>query len=403
MHTRARIMREKMIGHQREAAPPPEHAAEEEAGSALEEALTDRQLWLATRLEMRYLVPLAGPAIVVYLLNYLNSVSTQIFCGHLGNMELAAASLGTRGVQLFAYGLMLGMGSAVETLCGQAYGAQKYEMLGIYLQRSTVLLTVTAIPLMVIYLFSKDILLLLGESHEVASKAALFVYGLIPQIFAYACNFPIQKFLQAQRVVFPSACISAATTVTHATLTWVALYKLRLGLLGASLVLSFSWWIMVAAQFVYILVAERFRYTWTGFSWAAFGGLWDFFRLSAASAVMLCLETWYFQVLVLIAGLLDDPQIALDSLSVCMTILGWVFVISVGFNAAARGGGWMRMASICCLCKCGVLLYRRYSYWSTPWILLQPGCQGNMEWNDWRYNYANSYPLVGNLHNRLAK
>uniref|UniRef100_A0A7C8YH59 Protein DETOXIFICATION n=1 Tax=Opuntia streptacantha TaxID=393608 RepID=A0A7C8YH59_OPUST len=335
MHTRARIMREKMIGHQREAAPPPEHAAEEEAGSALEEALTDRQLWLATRLEMRYLVPLAGPAIVVYLLNYLNSVSTQIFCGHLGNMELAAASLGTRGVQLFAYGLMLGMGSAVETLCGQAYGAQKYEMLGIYLQRSTVLLTVTAIPLMVIYLFSKDILLLLGESHEVASKAALFVYGLIPQIFAYACNFPIQKFLQAQRVVFPSACISAATTVTHATLTWVALYKLRLGLLGASLVLSFSWWIMVAAQFVYILVAERFRYTWTGFSWAAFGGLWDFFRLSAASAVMLCLETWYFQVLVLIAGLLDDPQIALDSLSVCMTILGWVFVISVGFNAAA--------------------------------------------------------------------
>ena len=36
--------------------------------------------------------------------------------------------------------LQLGMGSAVETLCGQAYGAQKYDMLGIYLQRSAVLL-----------------------------------------------------------------------------------------------------------------------------------------------------------------------------------------------------------------------------------------------------------------------
>ena len=32
------------------------------------------------------------------------------------------------------------MGSVVETLCGQAYGAQKYDMLGIYLQRSAVLL-----------------------------------------------------------------------------------------------------------------------------------------------------------------------------------------------------------------------------------------------------------------------
>lgn len=50
---------------------------------------------------------------------------------------------------------------------------------------------------------------------------------------------------------------------------------------------------------------------------------------------MLCLETWYFQILVLLAGLLDDPEIALDSLSICMSILGWLFMISVGFNAAA--------------------------------------------------------------------
>lgn len=95
-----------MIGHHEEAAPPPQNGGGKE-GSALEEALTNRQWWLATWLEMRFLVPLAGPAIVVYLLNYLNSVSTQILCGHLGNIELAAAGLGTRGIQLFAYGLMV--------------------------------------------------------------------------------------------------------------------------------------------------------------------------------------------------------------------------------------------------------------------------------------------------------
>ncbi|KAL0443879.1 UNVERIFIED_CONTAM: protein DETOXIFICATION 40 [Sesamum latifolium] len=52
----------------------------------------------------------------------------------------------------------------------------------------------------------------------------------------------------------------------------------------------------------------------------AFTGLWDFFKLSAASAVMLFLETWYFQILVLIAGLLPDPEIELDSLTVCSTL-----------------------------------------------------------------------------------
>ncbi|XP_044496694.1 protein DETOXIFICATION 40-like [Mangifera indica] len=316
-------------------------SAPEPVSAALENALSDtslsyfNRLRKATFIELNTLFRLAGPAIVVYLLNNIVSMSTQIFCGHLGNLELAAASLGNTGIQVFAYGLMLGMGSAVETLCGQAYGAHKYHMLGVYLQRSTILLTATGIPLMFIYIFSKQILLLLGESSSIASSAAIFVYGLIPQIFAYAANFPIQKFLQAQSIVFPSAYISAAALVVHLLLSWLAIYKFGWGLLGASLVLSLSWWIVVVAQFVYILTSERCKHTWTGFTLQAFSGLWEFLKLSTASAVMLCLETWYYQIIVLIAGLLPDAEIALDSLSICMTISGWVYMIAVGFNAAA--------------------------------------------------------------------
>ncbi|XP_072957447.1 protein DETOXIFICATION 40-like [Typha angustifolia] len=307
----------------------------------LESVLTDtsvpwtQRIWSATTIEMKLLLSLAAPAVMVYMINYLMSMSTQIFSGHLGNLELAAASLGNTGIQIFAYGLMLGMGSAVETLCGQAYGASKYEMLGVYLQRSTVLLVATGVPLAIIYGFSRPLLILLGQSKEIAKAASIFVYGLIPQIFAYAVNFPIQKFMQAQSIVAPSAYISAATLAVHLVLSYVVIYEVGLGLLGASLVLSLSWWIIVVAQFAYIVMSPKCRLTWTGFTWKAFSGLPEFMKLSTSSAVMLCLETWYFQVLVLIAGLLENPEIALDSLSVCMTISGWIFMISVGFNAAA--------------------------------------------------------------------
>lgn len=94
---------------------PPQKAGAvgEDVNSTLEDTLNSRdtsllrRLWLATWIEMTYLVPLAGPAIVVYLLNNVISMSTQIFCGHLGNLELAATSLGNNGVQLLAYGLMV--------------------------------------------------------------------------------------------------------------------------------------------------------------------------------------------------------------------------------------------------------------------------------------------------------
>ncbi|CAK8575398.1 unnamed protein product [Lathyrus sativus] len=312
-----------------------------ESDGELERILSDtsvsfvKRFGLASWVELKLLFYLAAPAVIVYLINYVMSMSTQIFSGHLGTLELAAASLGNTGIQVFAYGLMLGMGSAVETLCGQAFGAKKYDMLGIYLQRSTVLLTIAGLILTLIYIFSKPLLIFLGESPEIASAASLFVYGLIPQIFAYAINFPIQKFLQAQSIVAPSAYISAGTLVIHIIASYVAVYKFGLGLLGASLVLSFSWWIIVIAQFVYIVKSEKCKHTWRGFTFQAFSGLPEFFKLSASSAVMLCLETWYFQILVLLAGLLPNPELALDSLSICATVSGWTFMISVGFNAAA--------------------------------------------------------------------
>ncbi|KAF3571558.1 hypothetical protein F2Q69_00060672 [Brassica cretica] len=340
----------------------------------MESVLTDthlpylRRLYFAALIELKFLFNLAAPAIFVYVINNGMSMLTRIFAGRIGSMQLAAASLGNSGFNMFTFGLManchahgfdarrrrtahsvtkcgtgcwalspaqLGMGSAVETLCGQAHGAHRYEMLGVYLQRSTVVLFLTGLPMTLLFIFSKPLLTSLGEPADVASMASIFVYGMIPMIFAYAVNFPIQKFLQSQSIVTPSAYISAATLVIHIFLSWLAVFKLGWGLLGLSVIHSLSWWIIVLAQVLYIKVSPRCRRTWTGFSWKAFDGLWDFFRLSAASAVMLCLESWYAQILVLLAGLLQNPELALDSLAICMSISAISFMVSVGFNAAA--------------------------------------------------------------------
>ncbi|RVX07927.1 Protein detoxification 40 [Vitis vinifera] len=166
----------------------------------------------------------------------------QIFCGHLGNLELAASALGNNGIQIFSYGLMV---SAWDGKCSgdtvwTSLWCPQVDMLGVYLQRSTILLTATGIPLTIIYIFSKDLLLLLGESTEIASAAAIFVYPLCPPLTELAGHIQVGS--------------GAVRGITD-----------------------------------------------TGPD----------------------------------AGLLENAEIALDSLSICMTISGWVFMIAVGFNAAA--------------------------------------------------------------------
>lgn len=89
-------------------------AAKHEAVSGeLENILSDTELGYVVRIrraawiELKLLSKLAAPAVFVYMINNFMSMSTQIYSGHLGNLQLAAASLGNNGVQIFAYGLMV--------------------------------------------------------------------------------------------------------------------------------------------------------------------------------------------------------------------------------------------------------------------------------------------------------
>ncbi|XP_050364675.1 protein DETOXIFICATION 41-like [Argentina anserina] len=285
--------------------------------------------------ESRLLWILSGSSILVSVFNYMLSFVTLMFCGHLSALELAGASIASVGIQGLAYGIMLGMASAVQTVCGQAYGAKQLGAMGIICQRAIVLHLGAAVLLTFLYWWSGPILVAMGQSESIAEQGQIFARGLIPQLYAFAINCPQQRFLQAQNIVNPLAYMSIGVFLVHTLLTWVVVYVVDYGLTGAALTLSFSWYLLVITNGIYILVSPNCKETWTGFSWKAFSGIWPYFKLTVASAVMLCLEIWYSQGLVLISGLLPDPTISLDSISICMNYLNWDMQFMLGLAAAA--------------------------------------------------------------------
>ncbi|KAF3445043.1 hypothetical protein FNV43_RR14736 [Rhamnella rubrinervis] len=285
--------------------------------------------------ESRTLWQLSWAAIVVSIFNYMLSFVTLVFAGHLSSLELAGASIATVGIQGLAYGIMLGMASAVQTVCGQAYGAKQYPTMGIICQRAMILHLGAAVLLTFLYWYSGPILIAMGQSVAIAEQGQIFAHGLILQMYAFALSCPMQRFLQAQNIVNPLAYMSVGVFFLHILLSWLAVDVLQYGLVGAALTLSLSWWLLAILNGAYILLSPSCKQTWCGFSWKAFRGIWPYFRLTLASAVMLCLEIWYNQGLVLISGLLPNPTISLDSLSVCMNYLTWDICFMLGISTAA--------------------------------------------------------------------
>ncbi|KAI3830671.1 hypothetical protein MKX03_005417 [Papaver bracteatum] len=286
-----------------------------------------RKLWE----ENKMVCHIAGPSILISIFQYSLNFVTQTLVGHIGTYELAAVGLQNLVISGISFGLMLGMATALETLCGQAYGAGKMKMLGIYLQRSWLILLGTAIPLTLISIFATPLLSLIGQNRDIAELAGTYSIWMIPQLFMYALNFPMQRFLQAQSKVWAMAWISFGVLAFHIPLSLFCIMKW--GLAGAAGSLNLAWVLIVILQYAYI-ASGCCKDSWSGFSWLAFSDLLGFLRLSLASAVMLCLEYWYLMNLIVLAGLLKNPEIEVDAASICMNIEGWIFMVPLGFIAA---------------------------------------------------------------------
>lgn len=178
------------------------------------------------------------------------------------------------------------MGSALETLCGQAVGAGQMNMLGVYMQRSWIITGTTAVLLTPLYVFASPILKSIHQSKDISELAGKYSIWVIPQLYAYALNFPIQKFFQSQSKVWVMTLISVAVLPFHILLNWILVTKLGHGMGGAAIAGNISWWLINISQIVYI-VSGYFPESWTGFSSLAFKSLAGFVKLSLASAIML--------------------------------------------------------------------------------------------------------------------
>ncbi|EOA13263.1 hypothetical protein CARUB_v10026293mg [Capsella rubella] len=293
-----------------------------------EEVEIKREIWIETRKLWR----IVGPAIFTRVTTNLIFVITQAFAGHLGELELASISIVNNVIIGFNYSLFIGMATALETLCGQAYGAKKYELFGVYLQRSWIVLFVCSILLLPMYIFASPILKLLGQPDDIAELSGVISLWAIPTHFSFAFFFPINRFLQCQLKNSVIAISSGVALVVHIFVCWLFVYVLKLGVIGTIATANVSWWLNVFILLTYTTCGGC-PLTWTGFSTEAFTRLWEFTKLSAYSGIMVCLENWYYRILIVMTGNLENARIDVDSISICMSINGLEMMVPLAFFA----------------------------------------------------------------------
>ncbi|KAL5215900.1 hypothetical protein ABZP36_007301 [Zizania latifolia] len=284
--------------------------------------------------EVRKQLYLAGPLIAGWVLHNAVQMISVMFVGHLGELELSSASIATSFSSVTGFSLLAGMASSLDTLCGQAFGAEQHSLLGIYKQRAILVLTLVSVMVAVIWAFAGEIFLLFGQDPEIAMGAGSFIRWMIPALFVYGPLLCHVRFLQTQNVVLPVMISSGMTAINHVLVCWLLVYKAGMGNKGAALANAVSYLTDVSILALYIRVSPACKATWTGFSTEAFRDTVSFMRLAVPSALMVCLEWWSFELLVLLSGLLPNPKLEASVLSICLNLGSLAFMIPLGLSSA---------------------------------------------------------------------
>ncbi|CAM0950088.1 unnamed protein product [Alopecurus aequalis] len=294
-----------------------------------------RRWWREAVEESSRLVALAAPMIAVALLQLLMQLISTIMVGHLGEVALAGAAIANSLTNVCGFSILIGLASGLETLCGQAYGAEQYHKLSLYTYRSIIVLLFVSVPIAILWAFIPEVLPLIGQEPQIANEAGKYALWLIPGLFAFSVAQCFSKFLQCQSLIFPMVLSSLITLSVFIPLCWFMVYKIGMGNAGAALSVSICDWIEVTVLGLYIKFSPSCEKTRAPLSWEAFREIGSFMHLAIPSALMICLEWWSYELLVLLSGILPNPALETSVLSICISTVVLLYNLPYGIGTAA--------------------------------------------------------------------
>ncbi|KAG7583360.1 Multi antimicrobial extrusion protein [Arabidopsis suecica] len=301
-----------------------------------EQLLSCKATWQSGQVtaELKKVSRLAAPMATVTIAQYLLPVISVMVAGHIGELQLAGVALATSFTNVSGFSIMFGLVGALETLCGQAYGAKQYEKIGTYTYSAMASNIPICFIISILWIYIEKLLISLGQDPDISRVAGSYALWLIPALFAHAFFLPLTRFLLAQGLVLPLLYSALTTLLFHIAVCWTFVFALGLGSNGAALAISVSFWFYAVILSCYARFSSSCKKTRGFVSNDFMSCVKQYFQYGVPSAGLTCLEWWLFELLILCSGLLPNPKLETSVLSICLTIGTLHYVIPSGVAAA---------------------------------------------------------------------
>ncbi|KAK3147907.1 hypothetical protein QOZ80_3BG0288240 [Eleusine coracana subsp. coracana] len=289
--------------------------------------------------EARAIGRVSVPMAVTGLVMYSRALISMVFLGQLGELALAGGSLALGFANITGYSVLSGLALGMEPICGQAFGARRGKLLALALHRTVLLLLAVALPISLLWVTSTGpILRVLGQDAGVAEAAHEFARYASLDLAVLALLHPLRVYLRSQNLTLPITACSLFSVLLHGPINYLLVSRLRMGVAGVALAVALTDLNLLLALLVFLAISGAHRDSWVGPTSDCLRGWPALLRLSVPTATAVCLEWWWYELMIVLSGLLPDPRAAVASMGVLIqaTSLVYVFPSSLGQGASTR-------------------------------------------------------------------
>ncbi|XP_008238780.1 PREDICTED: protein DETOXIFICATION 49-like [Prunus mume] len=291
-------------------------------------------------IEAKCIANIAFPMVLTGLLLYSRTMISMLFLGRLGELALAGGSLAIGFANITGYSVLSGLAMGMEPICGQAYGAKRFKLLGLTLQRTVILLLLTSIPIALLWFNMKRILLSCGQQDDIATQAQSYIFYSLPDLIAQSLLHPLRIYLRSQSITVPLTFCATLAILLHIPINYLLVCVLNLGIKGVALSGVWTNVNLVGSLIFYIAISGVYKKTWGGFSKECFEGWKSLMNLAIPSCISVCLEWWWYEIMILLCGLLLNPQATVASMGILIQTTGLIYIFpsSLSFGVSTRVG-----------------------------------------------------------------
>ena len=303
--------------------------------------------WLSNFLKLWFIqelwasVTLFIPIAVGFVLSNLMGFTSLVFCGHYPKdtaLVLDGAGLGSSVINITGYLVMFGMGAAMDTLASQAYGAGSYKKVGVYLQRGILIQALGLLVVLAIWANLESILSLLHQPPCVVRYTVMYIHGFAFALPAILLYFLLQKYLQAQSIVYPFVISDAVGLLVSALAHYLLMFVADLGILGAGIALGLGQYGALVALLVIIWIRKLHKETWAGWSWECLNDWGQYTKYSIPGLFITIAELCSYEVGMLVVGLTGSLQQGIYTVLLNYALLMSMVTYALRLTASVRVG-----------------------------------------------------------------